>query len=583
MKQDSPSSAVVEDAPEEGPTVHQELLPPPKLDYDREPPGSPSPPEEVESAESPVREDTPSRDEVPTTQPAQTPSSQSIRAGVKRKYGEDSEAAQAATIGTGKENAVNSDIEKSFSARGSQKRRSIRDSSTNRREKSGGTRTPLAAKSTNEDVSSPRKAMKVGKTDEVKTKQGRTTKEFSVLEDTSAQRPLPSIEIPPPEPLTVATVTLDSVTALPSATPSSPSTPDRPAQKEIPHDTPPPAHISSTGETSRPTRRARVPISYAEPNLRDKMRRPTKELVDAVTGEGKFINRLTAIPRHDENHSAPTSAARAKSEPGSAASGRTKTLTADAQSKPQQRAVLSPLAQKDVFPETLPNTVITERRKRPSTVGSTGRESSGGGEKAESTNTNSLPAETTQTAGSKQKNNANTTTEKDTSDNSQKPASTAAPAPAPEPAPDIYEFVGCSPVPETKVSAASTTATNNSESKPTVAHSSSSSSTLRQRTARKSSMAAAAALRELLDEEEQEEKRAPSKSRSSSSHARKRASMAPVPKKSSILSHETEEGDSAEGADEAANLSGVSAGSDAEAPSGSGRDTRISRRRSMMP
>ena len=35
----------------------------------------------------------------------------------------------------------------------------------------------------------------------------------------------------------------------------------------------------------RPSRRSRGAVSYAEPNLRDKMRRPTKELVDAVAGE----------------------------------------------------------------------------------------------------------------------------------------------------------------------------------------------------------------------------------------------------------------------------------------------------------
>lgn len=40
--------------------------------------------------------------------------------------------------------------------------------------------------------------------------------------------------------------------------------------------------------TSRPSRRSRGSISYAEPNLRDKMRRPTKELVDAVSGDARF-------------------------------------------------------------------------------------------------------------------------------------------------------------------------------------------------------------------------------------------------------------------------------------------------------
>ncbi|OJD19237.1 hypothetical protein AJ78_00767 [Emergomyces pasteurianus Ep9510] len=49
-------------------------------------------------------------------------------------------------------------------------------------------------------------------------------------------------------------------------------------------DTPPPPMSG----TSRPSRRSRGSISYAEPNLRDKMRRPTKEFVDAVSGDARF-------------------------------------------------------------------------------------------------------------------------------------------------------------------------------------------------------------------------------------------------------------------------------------------------------
>lgn len=37
---------------------------------------------------------------------------------------------------------------------------------------------------------------------------------------------------------------------------------------------------------SRPSRRQRAVVSYAEPNLRDKMRRPTSEMIDAVGGHG---------------------------------------------------------------------------------------------------------------------------------------------------------------------------------------------------------------------------------------------------------------------------------------------------------
>lgn len=50
-------------------------------------------------------------------------------------------------------------------------------------------------------------------------------------------------------------------------------------------DTPPPPDLgadSAAGSFGRGSRRLRGGVSYAEPNLRDKMRRPTKELIDAV-------------------------------------------------------------------------------------------------------------------------------------------------------------------------------------------------------------------------------------------------------------------------------------------------------------
>ena len=52
-------------------------------------------------------------------------------------------------------------------------------------------------------------------------------------------------------------------------------------------DTPPPADLG-TGAAGRTSRRRGANISYAEPNLRDKMRRPGKELVDAIT-DVKFV------------------------------------------------------------------------------------------------------------------------------------------------------------------------------------------------------------------------------------------------------------------------------------------------------
>ena len=44
--------------------------------------------------------------------------------------------------------------------------------------------------------------------------------------------------------------------------------------------------MTETTATARPSRRRGAVVSYAEPNLRDKMRRPTKELIDAVGKNG---------------------------------------------------------------------------------------------------------------------------------------------------------------------------------------------------------------------------------------------------------------------------------------------------------
>ena len=53
-------------------------------------------------------------------------------------------------------------------------------------------------------------------------------------------------------------------------------------------DTPPPPDLgpdTGTGSFGRASRRPRGTVNYAQPNLRDKMRRPTAELVDAVAAE----------------------------------------------------------------------------------------------------------------------------------------------------------------------------------------------------------------------------------------------------------------------------------------------------------
>jgi hypothetical protein len=551
VRYDSPAATVIPESPKRSPTI----LSPPKLEYDRKVSQSPDPMKISE--ETAGKESMPSKTLLSPRQPVLEPPTQPIRAGAKRKYGDENGTLHTSVVQTGKENVMVT--EKPFPARGAPKRRSIKELPRSRRQRESG-RTPLAAKSTNEDMSSPRKQTTAAPLKEAKEQAQGT--EHSMKGQASAQKTLPKMEIfapvpaPEPEPPATVAVMLESVTALPSAMPSSPSTPERAPRKEMPHDTPPPADISSNGETSRPSRRTRPAISYAEPNLRDKMRRPTKELFDAVTGEGKFVHRATVNPKSDDNHSAPTSSSKVQSQSrSSTTSSGNKSFSASGPiPKAQQHSLLSPLAQKDVSPETLPSTVVTERRKRPSGAASNIRESSAVGGKPEGTNTSPPPAR----SDSRKRKGVTPGFDTDAAIENDNQVQTV----SAEPKADIYDFAASSPASSTK----ETPETNNEAVKPVAPQSSS-----RSRTTRKSSMAAAAALRELLDGEEEEAKRAPTAPKSRSSHARKRASML-APKRSSMM-------DSLEdAAEEVANTSGSSTGSqEAEAA----RD-RVARRRSMM-
>lgn len=64
-------------------------------------------------------------------------------------------------------------------------------------------------------------------------------------------------------------------------------------------DTPPPSEFEAGNEGQRPSRRARGAVSYAEPNLRDKMRRPTKDLTDAVARDDKTHHRAGSVKQEE--------------------------------------------------------------------------------------------------------------------------------------------------------------------------------------------------------------------------------------------------------------------------------------------
>ncbi|KAF4123754.1 Shugoshin C terminus [Geosmithia morbida] len=145
-------------------------------------------------------------------------------------------------------------------------------------------RKPLSARSTNDDVSSPKKA-RMTSTDEVASAKAEVT-QTKLAQKARGKAAAPKVVDIVPEPAPAPTTSASVPTPLAESDLVCPNPPQsaHPAEEASRGDTPPPADISSQGETSRGSRRSRGVVSYAEPNLRDKMRRPTKDLVDAVTG-----------------------------------------------------------------------------------------------------------------------------------------------------------------------------------------------------------------------------------------------------------------------------------------------------------
>ncbi|SPO03920.1 uncharacterized protein DNG_06603 [Cephalotrichum gorgonifer] len=242
-------------------------------------------------------------------------------------------------------------------------------------------RKPLGAKSTNDDLTSPKKA---GKKAAAPTKPLRSVKMKPLPEKQpreSAKRKVMVMEerpVLPPAETDITIADLESEPKKPSVTtaksaptpttvletnPLSPTPEPKPMRSS--RDTPPPADMSLNGETSRPSRRVRAQVSYAEPNLRDKMRRPTKELVDAVTVDTKS--------RRPESLATDEIAAmvdRAKLESVGMADvfGDVPPSSSSKVSVAVTAAAASTLAQEGMGGGGLPSNVVTERRKRRSSV-----------------------------------------------------------------------------------------------------------------------------------------------------------------------------------------------------------------------
>ncbi|ODA82550.1 hypothetical protein RJ55_01057 [Drechmeria coniospora] len=302
-------------------------------------------------------------------QPSQPIAALSLKTGAKRKLAlrDDVESSSTQRV-TDENQPIRSMVDKHLirekaGGKSSKELAHMRKESRAKQSGTGSTRRPLAAKSTNNDVSSPTKASRSAATDEVAAAKADLVKP-KASNERSRYRPaadLPvkaeAIPIPDTRPPTVA------VLAVPDAEPALllPSSPE-PARGDNSHrgDTPPPATMSTGRESSRPSRRNTTAVSYAEPNLRVKMRRPTKELFDAVAGEGKNARRSSKVEPVDK----------LKSE-FDAGESWDKQITKDAQaagSDEQSGTMPASLAKESIAPNPLPDFVVTDRRRRPSSM-----------------------------------------------------------------------------------------------------------------------------------------------------------------------------------------------------------------------
>ncbi|PMD66162.1 uncharacterized protein K444DRAFT_165010 [Hyaloscypha bicolor E] len=145
--------------------------------------------------------------------------------------------------------------------------------------------------------------------------------------------------------------------------PETPAAPDifspsssQPSTVRESRDTPPPPDLGPGTEGQRPSRRARPAVSYAEPNLRDKMRRPTKDLIDAVSKDEK-AHRGSGVKLEEE---APSTMVTIKAEPE--ADDDWKRMPAASSATVEN----SPLSSKAPMSDTFPSSITTHRKRRES-------------------------------------------------------------------------------------------------------------------------------------------------------------------------------------------------------------------------
>lgn len=154
-------------------------------------------------------------------------------------------------------------------------------------------RMPLATKSTNDDVQSPKKRRTTPTVDIAPPKPTRqpAIESFNHFAKTKAERnraqEAERIRASTEADILAAGMETNGKETSSCSEAVVPSCSPEPGVRENAKDTPPPTDTICLEETTRPSRRSRAAISYTEPNLKDKMRRPRNETFDAVSGEGK--------------------------------------------------------------------------------------------------------------------------------------------------------------------------------------------------------------------------------------------------------------------------------------------------------
>lgn len=229
----------------------------------------------------------------------------------------------------------------------------------------GRNRKPLAMKSTNDDISSPKKiSSSTPIEDELAAAKAISSKPRNTAGRVKPKsKSSPPVPLGPPPPSTLPKSLSEPVLLSPGSPRLMPGGAGATGGGHR-GDTPPPADIPHREEPSRPSRRNRAAISYAEPNLRDKMRRPTKELYDAVTGEGKYSRRSSqaelVTPEMIEM----------KHEPDVEQSWKSLIVANPLSLKAKPTASDTSTASGKMPPlQDLPPTVVTDRRRRPSAAG----------------------------------------------------------------------------------------------------------------------------------------------------------------------------------------------------------------------